>query len=303
MLTREQIEHFITFGFIKVEQCLDPGFCAEQVRLGWIHSGYDPADPTTWVTDRLHQPSLTHWRVADISPKAYAAMGELCGGVDRITDPIWSDGFIINFRIDAEKPWQEPSAATMGWHKDGDFFHHFLDSPEQGLLTIVIWQDVAPQGGGTFIAPDSIRPVARHLQAHPEGVDPYEFPSKRLIAQCRDFRAATGKAGDVYLLHPYMLHASSPNRSGIARFITNPPVHFLTPMEFAPPRSPVEQAICRALDVERLDFRIASERRPVVPMPRRSQAERDAAAAKAAARLRAESADASGEPTRAPSLY
>lgn len=300
MLSAEQIEHFITFGFIKLEGCLDPGFCAEQVRNGWTNSGYDPADPTTWVTDRLHQPSKIHWKVADIAPKAYAAMGELCGGLDRIHDPQWSDGFIINFRIEADKPWQEPSAATKGWHKDGDFFHHFLDSPEQGLLTIVIWQDIAPRGGGTFIAPDSLGPVARHLLERPEGVDPYEFPSKMLVRQCRDFRSATGRAGDVYLMHPYMLHASSPNLSGIARFITNPPVHFREPMQFAPPRSPVELATCRALGVERLDFSIAGERRAVVPMPRRSKAEQEAAAAENRRRAALEGAAFNGS---TPSLY
>ena len=58
---------------------------------------------------------------------------------------------------------------SVGWHKDGDFFRHFLDSPEQGLLTFVLWSDIEPRGGGTFVAADSVPVVARTLAAAPGG--------------------------------------------------------------------------------------------------------------------------------------
>lgn len=283
-LSPADIEHFIQFGFIKVAGCIDPAFCAEQVRRGYERAGVT-TDPASWPRDRLHQSAKVSWAVADIAPKAWAAIGQLCGrdiadGLARIETPVWNDAFIINFRILADRPWQAPSPAIPGWHKDGDFFRHFLDSPEQALLTIVIWQDVASRGGATFIAPDSIGVVARRLAAHPEGIDPNGFGG--LINECHDFREATGQAGDVYLLHPFMLHASSPNLSGIARFITNPPVHYAEPMNFAreaAAQSPVERAIMRGLGRERLDFRIAGERQQIVPERVRVEAEQDAAEA------------------------
>ena len=61
----------------------------------------------------------------------------------------WSDAFIVNFRRGADQPWQAPSADLGGWHKDGSYFRHFLDSREQALLTVLLWSDVAPRGGGT----------------------------------------------------------------------------------------------------------------------------------------------------------
>lgn len=265
-LSESDIEHFLQYGFIRVPGCIDRDFCAQQVRRGWERSGYNPNDRATWVTDRLHLGSKVHWPVSEVSPKALAVIGQLCGGHERITTPQWSDAFIINFKIGIDEPWADPSPNTKGWHKDGDFFRHFLDSPEQGLLTIVIWQDVASRGGATFIAPDSIGPVARYLQARPEGVDPNGFG--RIIDDCHHFGEAEGKAGDVYFLHPFMLHASSPNHSGIARFITNPPVHYREPMRFDRPRaeqSPVEQAIMRHLGVERLDYRITGKRELLDP--------------------------------------
>eukprot|EP01051_Picozoa_sp_SAG22_P018948 SAG22_NODE_3348_length_1764_cov_2.810210_1_plen_40_part_10 len=39
-------------------------------------------------------------------------------------------------------------------------FRHYLDSAEQGLLLLVLWGDIGHQGGGTFIAPDSVEKVA-----------------------------------------------------------------------------------------------------------------------------------------------
>lgn len=276
-LSAADIEHFLQFGYIRVSGCIDRDFCAQQVRRGWERSGYDPNDRTTWATDRLHMSSKTHWPVSEISPKASAVIGQLCGGHERITTPQWSDGFIINFKIDSDQPWVAPSAHSKGWHKDGDFFRHFLDSPEQGLLTIVIWQDVASRGGATFIAPDSIGPVARFLMARPEGASPYDFG--RIIDECTLFGEAEGKAGDVYFLHPFMLHASSPNHSGIARFITNPVVHYREPMRFDRPsaeQSPVEQAIMRHLGLERLDFHITAERQRLEPHRVHAQATLDA---------------------------
>lgn len=276
-LSAADIEHFLQFGFIRVPGCIDRDFCAAQVRHGWERSGYDPLVPATWACDRLHLSAKIHWQVGQIAPKAEAAIHQLCGGAERIMPPGWSDAFIINFHIAADQPWAEPSAATRGWHKDGDFFRHFLDSPEQALLTIVIWQDVAARGGATFIAADSVPVVARHLAAHPEGCHPHDFGA--LIHHCRDFRQAEGRAGDVYLLHPFMLHASSPNHSGIARFITNPPVSYREPMDFGrdpSQQSPVERAILRSLGVERLTFRITAPRTSIVPERIRIQAEQDA---------------------------
>jgi hypothetical protein len=79
-----------------------------------------------------------------------------------------------------------PSPELSAWHKDGDFFRHFLDSREQGLLTIVLWTDMHHQGGGTFIAADSVPVIARYLAEHPEGVFPTDFDFRTLTRQCKE---------------------------------------------------------------------------------------------------------------------
>jgi hypothetical protein len=125
------------------------------------------------------------------------------------------------------------------------------------------------KGGGTYVACDSVGPIARFLAQHPDGVLPNGFGFKDLVNQCQDFVEMTGKVGDVVLLHPYILHATSQNHLGVPRLITNPPVHLKEPMNFnredPDDFSPVELAILRGLGVERFDFKATGPRERIVP--------------------------------------
>jgi ectoine hydroxylase-related dioxygenase (phytanoyl-CoA dioxygenase family) len=86
----------------------------------------------------------------------------------------------------------------------------------------------------------------------------------RLIEQCRDFREMTAEAGDVIILHPYMLHAPSQNPSGRIRFMNNKVVSLKEPMRFqrsGGDYTPLEASILQALDVDELDFEITGQRK------------------------------------------
>jgi hypothetical protein len=268
-LTDEQVERFLADGFVVIKNAFSQEQAQALCRTVWTRLGYDPEDRATWAEHRIHMPSLSHVDVAEFAPTAWDAICDLCGGEDRITTGRWGDGFIVNLGADdhAEK-WVPPSPTAGGWHKDGDFFRHFLDSPEQGLLTIVLWSDVVPTGGATFVAADSVPVVARYLAGHPEGVAPGDFGPANLIAQCSRFFEATGEAGDVYLMHPFLLHASSLNALRRPRLITNPPIHLKEPMRFSRPDgdySLVERAILRGLGVDSYDFTPTGPRERIVP--------------------------------------
>jgi hypothetical protein len=267
VLSEDQIEQFLTRGHITISGCFDSAAAAEWVDRAWIRLGYDPADPATWKLARVHLPALSRVDVRDFAPRAFAAAWELLGGEDRVELPWrWGDSFIANLGVGADRPWEPPSARSEGWHKDGDFFRHFLDSPEQGLLVFVLWSDIAPHGGGTFIAADSVPVVARYLADHPEGVLDHEIPFDSLVSECSDFVEVTGSVGDVVLLHPFVLHAGSQNVLGVPRFITNPPIALRSPMRFdRHDPSLVEQGVLRGLGVSRLDYVATGSREHVVP--------------------------------------
>jgi hypothetical protein len=282
-LTAEQVEHFLDKGFVVIRGCFSRAAAAEFTAPLWERLGYAEHDPSTWAEPIIHLPHRRQLEVREFAPKAWAAACELVGGAERIAPDqpyVWNDGFIVNLRKDADQPWRAASPASSGWHKDGDFFRHFLDSPEQGLLTIVLWSDVRHQGGATFVAADSVGPVARFLAGHPQGVYPLRpaeggdpdavlLPYDDLIAQCHDFVEATGEVGDVYLLHPYVLHAKSPNVLRVPRVITNPPLTLAEPLRFdrADPDelSPVERAVLRALGTPRYEFGPTGPREAIVP--------------------------------------
>lgn len=281
-LTREQAEHFLERGFVRIPGAFDPAQAREWLDEAWIRLGYDRDDPASWAEKRIHLSSRSHVDARIFAPAVWRAAIELVGGPDRVDPPWqWGDGFIANLGVGDDRPWQPPSPAVGGWHKDGDFFRHFLDSPEQALLTFILWTDMRHQGGGTFVAADSVPVVARFLASRPEGVLPTEIPYGELIAQCHDFVEMTGPAGDVVLLHPFTLHATSQNVLGHGRIITNPPLALRTPLNFnrcdAAEFSLVERAVLRGLGVPRLDFAPTAARERVVPQRVLNQRAREAA--------------------------
>lgn len=276
-LSAEQVEQFLETGLVVVPECFPREVAREWTDHAYARLGYDRLDPGTWTAGRIHMPTARYVDIREFAPRAWGAACELVGGAERVRPPFGiGDGFIVNFHDGADRPWQPPSAHSPGWHKDGDFFRHFLDSPEQGLLTLVIWSDIEPRGGGTFVATDSVPVVARLLAGHPEGLLPNQFDFRALIVQCDGFLECTGRAGDIVLLHPYILHASSQNPSGRPRFLTNPPLHLREPMCFhredPEDYSLVELAVLRGLGVDHLDFSPTGPRERVIPERERIQA-------------------------------
>jgi hypothetical protein len=279
-LTGEQAGQFLERGFVTVPGAFDADGAQRWLGEAWIRFGYDRDDPGSWAEKRIHLSARSHVDARTFAPAAWRSAMELTGGAQRVRLPWkWGNSFIANLGVGDDRPWQPPSPAAGGWHKDGDFFRHFLDSPEQALLTLVLWTDMLPRGGGTFVAADSVPVVARFLAEHPEGVLPGEFDYAGLIGQCRDFVEMTGQAGDVVLLHLYTLHATSQNVLGVSRIITNPALALREPMNFNRPDagdfSLVEQAVLRALGADRLDFAPTAPRESVVPDRVRRQRARE----------------------------
>lgn len=275
ILSPSDIEHFIQRGFVRVRACFDRAEAIDATARACERLYCSLSEPASWPIGRMRAPESRRLSFEEIAPRAWQAACELLGGAERIAQPcVWTDQFIINFGRQTELTWQPPTGAPHAWHnwhKDGDFFRHFIDSPEQGLLVIGIFSDIAEGDGATYLACDSVGHIARYLAARPEGVLPPDLraPGLEIIARCRDFVAATGEIGDVYLLHPFMLHSQSVNAGPRARFIVNPPVKLREPMCFARERdadhSPVERAVLAALGVSRYEFTPAHPREAVVP--------------------------------------
>jgi hypothetical protein len=254
---------FIRDGMIAVERALDPVFCESVVARRLAEIGVDESDRATWPSGRTNLPATTTYALDHVAPAAAEVLYTLVGGRDALTFGDLPDNLIINFPGDQETWWppQRRDAPGAGWHKDGDWFRHFLDSPEQGILGIVFWRNVSERQGATYVAADSAAPVARLLAAHPEGIDP-PVPISDVLDECRDFQALTGRQGTIVWAHPFLVHTASVNATEDLRIISNTTAMLRRPPTFTGPgrRTAIERVVLDALGVEQLDFRITGER-------------------------------------------
>lgn len=246
-LTQAEKDHFRERGYIQLKNCFTKEQAQPIIDNVWIRLGVDPSDKSTWA-ERTNMPHHNTFDGGNFAPKAWAAICELLGGEDRVvpTTREWRDSLIVNLGAAEHEGTEVKPHDLEGWHVDGDFFVHYLDSPEQALLVIPMFTDVIPSGGGTMICPEAIPKMAKLLYDHPEGLSPYAVPrghedfGKRkgqtifndVAKSCTDFVEVTGEVGDVFLLHPLMLHTATPNPKRAVRIITNPPVAVNQPLNF-----------------------------------------------------------------------
>ena len=301
-LSRSDAEQFVERGYVVVKGAFSKDIAAAVCAAAWRElgekHGVDRHDPDTWNQPFMGRKAVTgyvrtqgtgrRFLLKSCAPRAFYAQADIIGGADRLPGNgaalAWGDAAIGNLGLPNTASWQPPHPRQPGWHKDGWHFRHFLDSPEQGLLTVPIFSDILPRSGGTFIASDSIAPVARLLESLPAGLHPdsvqgggYLIPG--LVEQCTRFEELTGEAGDVALLHPYMLHRVSVNPSIRPRFIANAALVLAQPMRFA--REPgdayslVELTTLRALQRNALDYRATRPAQAFKPFPFRIEEEAD----------------------------
>ncbi|KAI7550203.1 hypothetical protein KC331_g3327 [Hortaea werneckii] len=288
-LTQEDIDHFMQHGWLKLSKCFTQEDADNKISNVWTRLGMSPTDKSTWHTERTNMPTHNTFEADKFAPKAWAAICDLLGGEEHIADynRTWNDGLIVNLGTPEGEGKEVKPQDLPGWHVDGDFFVHYLDSPEQGLLVIPLFTDIEAGGGGTMICPAAIPKMARHLYEHPEGVSPRMTPRAQNPTFAHEdtlqwfcdvaksmpddaFVEATGKVGDVYLLHPLMLHSASHNKLRNVRIITNPPVSLKEPFVFdredASQHSLVERKTLAALGEEKLTgWKIAGNRDRIVP--------------------------------------
>ena len=225
---------FLRDNFVVIEDAFCRKLATEWVTNFNRVNGIELDIPSTWPENGAKMyPSNQQMHISEFSPLAYEVVCEFLGGEDQIETRSLNvgDGFNINFSVGADQEWQPPGSESTGYHKDGWFFKHFLDSPEQALLVLVIWSDIKPKSGGTFFIPDSVDHIIKFLYQHPEGVN-HNYGWNCFAKDCSDFRELTASAGDIVILHPFMLHARSNNPSGRIRYMNNKCVSLWEPFNF-----------------------------------------------------------------------
>ena len=164
-LSAEQVESFMKHGFLRLPGAIPLEQCDRWTRDVWHRLGMRADDKSTWTTERNHMAKLGVAPARELAPRAWAAICELLGGEDRIArgGEMWTDGFIVNLGSPETEGRSTPPRDLRLWHVDGDFFTHFLDSPEQALLVIPCWSDVEENGGATWICDEGPKRIGKLL--------------------------------------------------------------------------------------------------------------------------------------------
>jgi Phytanoyl-CoA dioxygenase (PhyH) len=235
VFSNAEIEQFITDGFVM----LRGGFSREFI---WKHIGL-------WEDCRTFEQPMVHVQKhfteepfnRVMNSRLKTALDELMG----------TDRFIMNQAFGWWPVLLPGFPGRDNWHVDGENFRHRLTSPEQGLVAVFLFSDIGPGDGGTPLVRGSHRMVARLLeQAEPAGLDCDELNKMLPPVDTGKIVEVTGEAGDVAMLHPFLIHGFSPNHGNRIRFACNPQYQLKEPMKLDRRDglySPVERAICRAL--------------------------------------------------------
>jgi hypothetical protein len=253
MLSSGDLDSFVERGF-----CMLRGsFCARQAAVAreavWRRmaekAGIHRDDPATWpgvydIEERLLVPEVL-----------ICFTDSLVEAIEVLLGPgrwrgLRSWGFWpVNFSYGGGQP--RGSIPAEGWHVDGNWFRHTIDSPFQGLLLIGLFSDVGAECGGTIVAEGSHRRTARVLAENPEGMTHLELFDAVLAEPIGNFTELTGEAGDVVLAHPFLFHTRGFKHTGPPRFISNTEAGLIDPLRLdrpdGSPYSVLEQSIRAAL--------------------------------------------------------
>ncbi|HET6875341.1 MAG TPA: phytanoyl-CoA dioxygenase family protein [Acidimicrobiales bacterium] len=255
MLTAVEIDDFVEQGFVALRSAF-PRDLAERIRrTAAVQLDVELADPASW--DRpVIRGLVTGEAVAEA-----AGSSRLMEAVGQLIDPdAWYPrpdlgAFVVRFPTDVDP-------GDTGWHidssyrPDGDerWFVNYR-SRSRGLLMLCLLSDVGQDDAPTRLLPGSHLEMPKRLAPAGEAGLPgaHAGQSSRIPLPDTDgdVAVATGEAGDVYLCHPFLVHAAGwPHPVEKPRFISQPPISLAGSVNLdgrSEQLSPVARAIRRGL--------------------------------------------------------
>ncbi len=223
-----QIQQFINDGYVKLEGAFSTVLAEKCRALLWKDIPCDLNDRSTWAKSviRLGDYDQEPFRQTVDTDSLHRVFDQLAGAGNWV--PRKSMGaFIVRF------PSVEDPGDT-GWHVDAGFPvsdpNNFMNwrinifSKGRALLMLFLFSDVGVDDAPTRINVGSHIPVARLLKATGESGLSFMDLAQKLHEIPIQETHATGKAGTIYLCHPFLAHAAQPHRGTNPRFIAQPPL-------------------------------------------------------------------------------
>jgi hypothetical protein len=228
-LTQDDIERFVVDGFLRVDGAFGRDVSARVCErlydeIGKTHPTFAVGNPASWPGPVVRLPgSIADPFASELtSPRLETAFDQLVG------EHRWRRAGLGTFAARFPHP-VEPDDA--GWHIDGSYagpdgtFWANARSRGRALLMLLLFTDVGIDDAPTRIRVGSHRNVASILEpAGADGLSIFELARRFPDFDELPIAAATGHAGDVYLCHPFLVHAADRHRGSSPRIIAQPPL-------------------------------------------------------------------------------
>lgn len=254
------VDDFVSDGFVRIDGAFEPALAEKCCDLLWAQLPEEAEDPGSWhrPVARLGYQAGGCFEESINSHALHEAFDALVGrgrwmprsdvGTFAVRFPSSEPPDDDGWHIDASFPPSDPA-------EQGDPFAWRVNVASRGrsLLILVLFSDVGPNDAPTRLRRGSHAETARLLAPHgAEGLAVLEL-SRRAADATASYEVvrATGRAGDVYLCHPFLVHAAQGQTAGRPRFLAQPPLHptgwIDGSLDIEAGSAPVEAAIRAAL--------------------------------------------------------
>ena len=251
------LDAFVRDGYVAVRGAVDAdtvAACRELIWAAMERRGVSRDDPATWpplmegMGDHL---SAGPFGAAYLAPALTAAYDELIGPGRWRPWADMGESVVVRFPAEDER-------ANAGYHIEGSFaappglpgrWWVNVRSRARGLLALFLLTDVGRDDAPTRLLCGSHLAVPQFLAPYGEAGTDADAEFWRPSTLCRTASHATGKAGDVFLCHPFIVHTATwPHRGAGPRIIAQPAVNAPAGFELdGSDPSPVAQAIVKGL--------------------------------------------------------
>lgn len=254
LLNNKEIQQFIQDGFIRIDNAFSEE-TANARQILWNDLPVEESkpdqwtDPVIWLGMYSQQPFLDSVN----SDVLYQIFDQLVGqdnwlpcrsvGSFPVRFPVASESNDAGIHVDASFPGEDPS----------NFFEWRVNVKSKGraLLMLILYSDVSENDAPTVIYKGSHMDVARILSDKgDEGLSFMELAGKlHTLPNCATVQA-TGKAGTIYLCHPFLAHSAQAHKGRSPKFMAQPPLLLRNELNITdtnPDVAPVAKAIQQAL--------------------------------------------------------